>query len=102
MIAIGYMFIAFLAAACLVYAAKAYLKQPNNMLLLILGPTSLLWFDSFVIAMGQFLGEGNLLLMATYIRYSAHWLMLPLLFIVAGMILSGADFKFASNKYVMG
>ena len=33
MIAIGYMFIAFLAAACLIYAAKAYLKQPNNMLL---------------------------------------------------------------------
>ena len=102
MITIGYMFIAFLAAACLVYAAKAYLKQPNNMLLLILCPTSLLWFDSFVIAIGQFLGEGNLLLIATYIRYSAHWLMLPLLFIVAGMILRGADFKFASNKYVMG
>ncbi|GIT34019.1 MAG: hypothetical protein Ct9H300mP4_03380 [Gammaproteobacteria bacterium] len=72
------------------------------MLLLILCPTSLLWFDSFVIAIGQFLGEGNLLLIATYIRYSAHWLMLPLLFIVAGMILRGADFKFASNKYVMG
>ncbi len=36
MITIGYMFIAFLAAACLVYAAQAYLKQPNNMLLLIL------------------------------------------------------------------
>ena len=102
MITIGYMFVAFLAAACLVYAAKAYLKQPNNMLLLILCPTSLLWFDSFVIAIGQFIGEGNLLLIATYIRYSAHWLMLPLLFIVAGMILRGADFKFASNKYVMG
>ena len=102
MITIGYMFIAFLAATCLVYVAKAYLKQPNNILLLILCPTSLLWFDSFVIAMGQFVGEGNLLLAATYIRYSAHWLMLPLLFIAAGMILKGADFKFASNKYIMG
>ena len=102
MITIGYMFIAFLAAACLVYVANAYLKQPNNILLLILFPTSLLWFDSFVIAMGQFVGEGNLLLGATYIRYSAHWLMLPLLFIASGMILRGANFKFASNKYIMG
>ena len=102
MITIGYIFIAFLAAACLVYVANAYLKQPNNILLLILCPTSLLWFDSFVIAMGQFVGEGNLLLGATYIRYSAHWLMLPLLFIASGMILRGAGFKFASNKYIMG
>ncbi|MCH2478799.1 MAG: hypothetical protein MK201_03565 [Gammaproteobacteria bacterium] len=102
MIAIGYMFIAFAAAACLVFAAKAYIKQPNNILLLILCPTSLLWFDSFIIAMGQSIGEGSLLLIATYIRYSAHWLMLPLLFIAAGLILRGADFKFASNKYVMG
>jgi len=102
MITIGYIFIAFLAGACLVYAASAYLKQPNNMLLLILCPTSLLWFDSFAIAMGNFIGEGNLLLIATYIRYSAHWLTLPLLFIVAGIILRRANFSFASNKYVMG
>ncbi len=92
MITIGYLFIAFLAAACLVYAVKAHLKQPNNMLLLILCPTSLLWFDSVVIAIGQFLGEGNLLLSLTYIRYSAHWLMLPLLFIVAGVIFRGGGF----------
>jgi hypothetical protein len=102
MITIGYSIIALLAAACLVFAARAYLNEPNKMLLLILCPTSLLWFDSFVIAIGQYVGEGSLLLSATYIRYTAHWLMLPLLFIVAGMILRGADFKFASSKYVMG
>jgi len=42
------------------------------------------------------------LLVMTYIRYAAHWLTLPLLFIVAGMILRAADFKFAQSKYVMG
>ena len=51
MITIGYSIIALLAAACLVFAARAYLNEPNKMLLLILCPTSLLWFDSFVIAM---------------------------------------------------
>ena len=102
MITIGYSIIAALAFACLIFAARAYLNDRNKMLLLILCPTSLLWFDSFVIAIGQHIGEGNLLLGATYIRYTAHWLMLPLLFIVAGMILRGADFKFASSKYVMG
>ena len=102
MITIGYLFIAVLAGACLVFAARAYLNEPNKMLLLILCPTSLLWFDSFAIAVGQYVGEGSLLLGSSYIRYLAHWLMLPLLFIVAGMILRGADFKFASSKYVMG
>ena len=101
MITIGYLLIAVLAGACLVFAARAYLNEPNKMLLLILCPTSLLWFDSFAIAVGQYVGEGSLLLGSSYIRYLAHWLMLPLLFIVAGMILRGAEFKFASSKYVM-
>ena len=102
MITFGYSVIAVIAFSCFVFGVRTYISEPNKILFLILINTSLLWFDSFVIAIGQFLGEGNLLLIATYIRYSAHWLMLPLLFIAAGMILRGADFKFASNKYVMG
>ena len=76
--------------------------EPNRILFLILINTSLLWFDSFATAVGQYIGEGSLLLNMTYVRYAAHWLTLPLLFIVAGMILKAADFKFAQSKYVMG
>ena len=76
---------------------KGIYQQANKILFLILINTSLLWFDSFVTAIGQYTGEGTLLLVMTYIRYAAHWLTLPLLFIVAGMILRAADFKFCTK-----
>ena len=71
-------------------------------LLLTLIPLMFLWFDSFAIATGQFIGEGSLMLGVTYLRYAWHWGTLPLLIIVAGIILRRAGFKFAQNKIVMG
>ena len=102
MITIGYSVIGAVAFACFIFGIRAYMLEPNRILFLILINTSLLWFDSFATAVGQYIGEGNLLLNMTYLRYAAHWLTLPLLFIVAGMILKAADFKFAQSKYVMG
>ena len=102
MITIGYSVIGAVAFACFIFGIRAYMIEPNRILLLILINTSLLWFDSFATATGQYIGEGSLLLNMTYVRYAAHWLTLPLLFIVAGMILKAADFKFAQSKYVMG
>ena len=102
MITIGYSVIGAVAFACFIFGIRAYMVEPNRILFLILINTSLLWFDSFATAVGQYIGEGNLLLNMTYLRYAAHWLTLPLLFIVAGMILKAANFKFAQSKYVMG
>jgi len=102
MITIGYSVIGAVAFACFIFGIRAYMVEPNRILFLILINTSLLWFDSFATAVGQYIGEGSLLLNMTYVRYAAHWLTLPLLFIVAGMILKAADFKFAQSKYVMG
>ncbi|HAH67220.1 MAG TPA: hypothetical protein DCL68_01650 [Gammaproteobacteria bacterium] len=102
MITIGYSVIGAVAFACFIFGIRAYMLEPNRILFLILINTSLLWFDSFATAVGQYIGEGNLLLNMTYLRYAAHWLTLPLLFIVAGMILKAANFKFAQSKYVMG
>ena len=102
MITIGYSVIGEVAFACFIFGIRAYMVEPNRILFLILINTSLLWFDSFATAVGQYIGEGSLLLNMTYVRYAAHWLTLPLLFIVAGMILKAADFKFAQSKYVMG
>ena len=102
MIPIGYAVIGAVAFACFIFGIRAYMVEPNRILFLILINTSLLWFDSFATAVGQYIGEGSLLLNMTYVRYAAHWLTLPLLFIVAGMILKAADFKFAQSKYVMG
>ena len=102
MITIGYSVIGAVAFICFIFGIRAYMLEPNRILFLILINTSLLWFDSFATAVGQYIGEGNLLLNMTYLRYAAHWLTLPLLFIVAGMILKAANFKFAQSKYVMG
>lgn len=102
MITIGYSVIGAVAFACFIFGIRAYMVEPNRILFLILINTSLLWFDSFATAVGQYIGEGSLLLNMTYVRYAAHWLTLPLLFIVAGMILKAADFKFAQSKYLMG
>lgn len=102
MITIGYSVIGAVAFACFIFGIRAYMVEPNRILFLILINTSLLWFDSFATAVGQYIGEGSLLLNMTYVRYAAHWLTLPLLFIVAGMILKAANFKFAQSKYVMG
>ena len=102
MITIGYSVIGAVAFTCFIFGIRAYMVEPNRILFLILINTSLLWFDSFATAVGQYIGEGSLLLNMTYVRYAAHWLTLPLLFIVAGMILKAADFKFAQSKYVMG
>ena len=102
MITIGYSVIGAVAFACFIFGIRAYMVEPNRIVFLILINTSLLWFDSFATAVGQYIGEGSLLLNMTYVRYAAHWLTLPLLFIVAGMILKAADFKFAQSKYVMG
>ena len=102
MITIGYSVIGAVAFACFIFGIRAYMVEPNRILFLILINTSLLWFDSFATAVGQYIGEGSPLLNTTYVRYAVHWLTLPLLFIVAGMILKAADFKFAQSKYVMG
>ena len=102
MITLGYSVIGAVAFACFIFGIRAYMVEPNRILFLILINTSLLWFVSFATAVGQYIGEGSLLLNMTYVRYAAHWLTLPLLFIVAGMILKAADFKFAQSKYVMG
>jgi hypothetical protein len=102
MITMGYSVMGAVAFACFIFGIRAYMVEPNRILFLILINTSLLWFDSFATAVGQYIGEGSLLLNMTYVRYAAHWLTLPLLFIVAGMILKAADFKFAQSKYVMG
>lgn len=102
MITIAYLIIAAAAFACLVYCVRAYLEQRSTILLLTLIPLAFLWFDSFAIATGRFIGEGDVMLAATYLRYGMHWAALPLLFIVAGMLLRRAGFQFADNKIVMG
>lgn len=102
MITIGYLIIAAVAFACLVWCLKAYLAERSTILLLTLIPLLFLWFDSFAVATGQWIGEGPVLLGFTYLRYTMHWGSLPLLLIVAGMLLRRAGFKFAENKFVMG
>jgi hypothetical protein len=102
MITVGYLIIAAAAFACLVWCLRAYLEDRSTILLLTLIPLLFLWFDSFAIAVGQWIGDGPVLMTFSYLRYGMHWGALPLLFIVAGMLLRRAGFQFAENKFVMG
>lgn len=102
MITIGYLIIAAAAFTCLIWCLRAYMEQKTTVLLLTLIPLLFLWFDSFAVATGRFIGEGPIMLGVTYLRYAWHWGTLPLLIIVAGILLRRAGFLFAQNKIVMG
>lgn len=101
MITIGYLIISAAAFACLIWCWRAYRAEPSTLLLLTLIPLIVLWFDSFAVAAGRFIGEGPILTAITYIRFTWHWATLPLLLIVAGMIARRAGFRWAQPKAVM-
>lgn len=83
-----YILISLAALACLVWAVRILRRRLDVAVLLIALPLSLLWYDSFLIATGSFLGEGDLLLALSWPRYIAHGLLLPAWIAAAGLLAS--------------
>ena len=101
MLSIGYLLIAAVDFAVLVWAAKLCIKFRTNGLIFASIPLTLLWFDNVVIGLGSTLGEGSLLIGLNTVRFLAHYIGLPMTFIAVGAMAREAGFGWAQTKWVM-
>ena len=77
------------------FLAKKFgmLNLTNVLILVIVG----LIYDNFIIAFGRFIGEGNILENANYVRFWVHALFTPTLIMFAWRICSGTGFGWAKK-----
>jgi len=101
MFSIGYLIIAVIDLAVLVWALKLYKEYPSRALMLATLPLYLMWFDNLTIGLGSTIGEGPLLLGMNTVRFLAHYILLPMLFIALGSMARQAGFNWAQPKIVM-
>ena len=101
MFSLGYLIIAVIDIAVLVWAMKLYKQYPSTALMLVTMPLTLMWFDNLTIGLGSTLGEGSLLLGMNTVRFLAHYILLPLSIIAIGSMARQAGFKWAQPKIVM-
>ena len=102
MYSIGYLLIAIVDIAVLIWALGLCRKYPSNALFLSTVPLLLLWFDNLTIGLGNSLGEGAPLRAMNYVRFLAHYIGLPMTFIAIGAMARQAGFAWARPKAVMG
>ena len=102
MFSAGYLAIAVVDFAVLLWALKLWKEAPSTALYLATIPLFLLWFDNLTIGLGGILGEGPLLLGMNTVRFVAHYICLPMTFIAIGSMARQAGFKWAQPKLVMG
>jgi len=101
MFSVGYLLIAVVDIAVLVWALRLYRQYPSTALMLATVPLYLLWFDNVTVGLGSTLGEGPLLLGMNTVRFLAHYICLPVTFIAIGSMARQAGFKWAQPKIVM-
>ena len=101
MFSLGYLIIAVIDIAVLVWAIRLYNQYPSTALMLATMPLTLMWFDNLTIGLGSTLGEGSLLLGMNTVRFLAHYILLPLSIIAIGSMARQAGFKWAQPKIVM-
>ncbi len=101
MLSIGFLIIAVIDFALLVWAVKLCLRYRTNGLIFATLPLLLLWYDNFVIGIGGTLGQGDLLIGLNYVRFYAHYIGLPMTFIGLGAMAREADFSWAKKPWVM-
>ncbi|MBT8441040.1 MAG: hypothetical protein KJO76_01545 [Gammaproteobacteria bacterium] len=102
MLSIGYIVIAIVDFVILVWAARMCLRYRTSGLIFTSIPLLLLWFDNFTVGIGSTLGEGDLLIGMNVVRFVAHYVSLPMIFIGVGALAREAGFGWAKSKWVMG
>lgn len=98
----GYIVIAIVDLAVLVWAIRLCKQYPSNALYLATIPLTLLWFDNFTVGLGSTLGEGDFLKGMNTVRFLAHYIALPMTFIAIGAMARQVGFAWARPKAVMG
>ena len=100
MFSIGYLLIAVIDIAVLVWALRLYKQYPSTALMLATVPLYLMWFDNLTIGIGSTLGEGQPLLAMNTIRFLAHYICLPMTFIAIGSMARQAGFtRFTVHQF---
>lgn len=102
MFSIGYLLIAVVDIAVLIWAARLCVRYRTNGLIFASFPLLLVWFDNVTIGLGSALGEGGLLIGMNAVRFVAHYISLPMSFIALGAMAREAGFAWAQPKWVMG
>jgi hypothetical protein len=102
MFSAGYLAIAVVDLAVLVWALRLYRVYPSTAQWLASVPLGLMWFDNLTIGLGSSLGEGQLLLAMNTVRFLAHYIFLPFTLIAIGSMAKQAGFKWAQPKWVLG
>lgn len=102
MYSLGFIVIAVVDFAVLVWAARLCIRYRTNGLIFASLPLTLLWYDNFVIGIGNTLGEGELLMGLNTVRFLAHYIGLPMTFIALGAMAREAGFAWAKTKVAMG
>lgn len=101
-LSIGFLIIAVVDFAVLVWALRLYGKYPSTAQWLATVPLGLLWYDNVVIGIGGTLGEGDLLISLNTYRFLAHYVFLPFAIVAIGSMAKQAGFKWAQPRVVMG
>lgn len=102
MLSIAFLLVAVVDLIVLVWAARLCLRYRTNGLIFTSLPLLLLWYDNFTIGLGSTLGEGDLLIGMNTVRFIAHYVGLPMIFIGTGAMAREAGFAWARSKWVMG
>ena len=102
MLSSGYLIIAVVDFAVLLWALKLWKHAPSMALYLATVPLFLMWYDNLTISAGYLLGEGSLLKGMNSVRFLAHYICLPITFIAIGSMARQAGFRWAQPKIVMG
>ena len=99
---LGYLLIAVIDFALLLYAIRLYRQYPSTSLWLAATPLLLMWFDNLTIGLGSTLGEGQPLLAMNTVRFLGHYILLPFGIIAIGSMARQAGFAWAQPKWVLG
>jgi len=101
LINITYLCISIAAFLTFIWGLKQWNSYRDVVFLLILAPVCLLWYDSLIIGIGSWIGEGSTLKTLSWPRYITHEILLPFWIIAAGALARRADFNWAKSKVVM-
>jgi hypothetical protein len=101
-LSIGFLVIAVVDFALLIWALRLYGKYPSTAQWLATAPLGLLWYDNIVIGIGGTLGEGDLLITLNTYRFLGHYVFLPFAFLAIASMAKQAGFKWAQPRIVVG
>ncbi len=101
MYSIGYFAIAIVDFAILVWAIGLCKRFPTPSVILCTIPLTLLWFDNLTVGLGGTLGDGQPLLAMNYVRFLAHYTLLPAAIIAIGSMARQAQFPIAQTKWFL-